>query len=75
MLLVDKIELKIYNISGELINAVAITELPAVINNKYVYEYEWEITNIVSGIYLYSVTAKKGNENTTKFISKITIIK
>ena len=42
---------------------------------KYVYEYEWDVLNIASGIYIYMVNAEKKNENTIKIIGEITIIK
>ncbi|OGS20311.1 MAG: hypothetical protein A2252_11880 [Elusimicrobia bacterium RIFOXYA2_FULL_39_19] len=71
----DKLEIKIFNMNGEQIHSANLTDLPQVIDNKYVYDYEWDTTNIVSGIYLYVIYAEKQGEKPIKVTRKLGIIK
>jgi len=67
----DKIEIRIYTISADLVHKAEITGLP---NNGASYEYTWDINRIASGVYLYLVRVHKDGE-TKKVLKKLAIIK
>ena len=71
----DSIEIQIYNIAGELVHKDEITTMPIIKNNKYAYEYTWDISDKASGVYLYLVRANKDGEKTIKVLKKLAIIK
>jgi cytoskeletal protein CcmA (bactofilin family) len=72
----DKVEIKIYNIVGELIHTKVLVGLPNVIhNNKYAYEYEWDVKDVSSGVYIYYVYAEKSGEEPIKVLKKLAIIR
>ena len=71
----DKVEIKIYNIAGELVKSVVIKELPSVVNNKYAYEYTWDTTGVPSGVYIYVVQASKEGEKEIRVTNKLALIK
>ena len=73
--LADILEVRIYNVAGELVHSAEISGSNyKTINNKYAYEYNWDVSNIASGVYIYLVRAKKG-EATIKEMKKLAIIK
>jgi cytoskeletal protein CcmA (bactofilin family) len=72
----DKVEIKIYNIVGELIHTKVLVGLPNVIyNNKYAYEYEWDTKGVSSGVYIYYIYAEKSGEEPIKVVKKLAIIR
>jgi len=71
----DYVEIYIYNIAGELVQSDKIYTQPIIKNNKYAYEYMWDVSNKASGIYLYLVRAHKDGEKTIKVLKKVAIIK
>ena len=71
----DTIELRIYNIAGELMNSNQLAGTDYIEkSSKYCYEYEWNTQSIASGVYVYLIKAQKGVE-TIKVLKKIGIIK
>jgi len=70
----DSVEIQIYNIAGELINNIDITQ-SIIKNNKYAYEYTWDISGIASGVYLYIIKAHKTGEDTIKVLKKMAIVR
>lgn len=71
----DSVDIKIFNIALDQIDSIYITDVPKVINNKYAYEYEWNVSGTASGIYIYTVVAEKREETPIKVIRKMTVIK
>ncbi|MDI6642375.1 MAG: T9SS type A sorting domain-containing protein, partial [Elusimicrobiota bacterium] len=71
----DRLEIRIYNISAELLHSV---EIPGseykILDNKYCYEYTWNVSNIASGVYIYLVRAKHGDK-AIKVLKKLGIVK
>jgi len=68
--LADKIELKIYDVAGDLVHETSLTGRPQVIDDgqgaQYAYEYLWSVKNTGSGVYIFSVTARKGDKTLRK---------
>ena len=72
----DKVEIKIYNIVGELIHTKVLVGLPNVVyNNKHAYEYEWDVKDVSSGVYIYYIYAEKSGEKPIKVLKKLAIIR
>jgi len=71
----DSIEIQIYNIAGELVHKDEISSMPIIKNNKYAYEYIWDISDKASGVYIYLIRAHKAGEKTIKVLKKIAVIK
>ncbi len=76
--LADKVELKVYDIAGDIIHETVLTGLPQVIDDgqgpQYAYEYLWDVKNSGSGVYIFSMTAKKGDK-TLKKTGRCAVIK
>lgn len=68
--LADKVELKVYDTAGDLVYETVLTGTPQVIDDgqgpQYAYEYLWDVRNIGSGVYIFSMTAKKGDKTLRK---------
>ena len=68
--LADKVELKVYDTAGDLVHETVLTGMPQVINDgqgsQYAYEYLWDTKNAGSGVYIFSMTAKKGDKTLRK---------
>jgi len=74
--LADILEVRIYNVAGELVHSAEISGSNyKTINGKYAYEYNWDISNIASGVYIYLVRAKKNGYHDIKVQGKCAIIK
>lgn len=71
----DKVKFNLYDIAGELLHSVDITNRLTTVDNKYVYEYPVDISNIPSGVYIYCVEAEKSGEKPIKVIKKFAIIR
>jgi hypothetical protein len=76
--LADKVELKVYDTSGDLIHETVLPGIPQVIDDgqgpQYAYEYLWDVKNAGSGVYIFSITAKKGDK-TLKKTGRCAVIK
>lgn len=76
--LADKVELKIYDTSGDLVHEIVLAGAPQVINDgqgpQYAYEYLWDTKNVGSGVYLFGMTAQKGDK-TLKKTGRCAVIK
>ncbi|MBI4050915.1 MAG: T9SS type A sorting domain-containing protein [Elusimicrobia bacterium] len=74
----EKVNLRIYDISGSQVHETSLTGTPPVINDgqgpQYAYEYVWDVSGVGSGVYVFAVMAKKGSE-TLKRIGKCAVIK
>jgi len=71
----DSIEVKIYNIAGELVYKTELAGNPLMIGNKYAYEYVWDTSGIASGVYIYLVRARRTGFNEIKVMKKMAVIK
>jgi len=72
----DKVEIRIYNIAGELVSSEQLVgNSYKIIGGKYVYEYEWNISDVASGIYIYIIQAKKSGYPEIKVKKKLAVIK
>ncbi|MBI5574460.1 MAG: lamin tail domain-containing protein, partial [Elusimicrobia bacterium] len=71
----DKVEIRIYNIAAELVDSTELYGTPQTIRNKYAYEYNWDISDIASGVYIYVIRAKKSGYGDIKATGKAAIIK
>jgi len=70
----DKIEIKIYTITGEEVYSTEILTPVNIKGNIYVYEKQWKASNIASGIYFCII--KRCRENSvSKKIIKIAVLK
>lgn len=76
--LADKVELKLYDTSGDLVHETVLSGPPLVIDDgqgpQYAYEYQWDIKNAGSGVYVFSMTATKGDK-TLKKTGRCAVIK
>ena len=65
----DSVNIKIYTVSGREAHEVALTAIPAIIDDgngqSYAYEYAWR-SHIPSGVYLYYIEAQKGGQKLKK---------
>ena len=70
----EKVEIKIYNLAGELVHAAELASAPALIGGRYVYEYPWDASRNPSGVYIYVVRAWQGGQ-AVKAAKKLALIK
>jgi len=73
--LADKVEIRIYDISGELVHSVTVNGEPLPVNGRYAYEYTWDISDVASGVYIYCIQAKKSGYPEIKVKKKLAVIK
>ncbi len=74
--LADSVQIKIYDISGQRVHDAEITgSAAAVINGQYAYDYSWDARDMASGVYIYTVTAKKSGFPDIRVIKKLALIK
>lgn len=77
----DRVDIRIYDISGELITTAALVGAPKLIDDgsgrgpQYAYEWIWDVSNAGSGIYICVIEAHKNGSGGLKTIKKIGIIK
>jgi outer membrane protein assembly factor BamB len=71
----DRLEIRIYDISGDMIHSIDINSPPSIIDGKYAYEYHWDTSSVPSGIYIFSVQAHKDGQGSVKDKGKIALIK
>lgn len=77
--IVDRVEIHVYDISGELVHRASLNGPPQTIDDglgpQYAYEYTWDVSGIASGIYIYVVTAHKGGQGSAKVTGKVAVLK
>jgi len=71
----DKVKVRIFNIAGELVHSKTFTGSPVIKNDKYVYEYPWDVTGIASGVYIAVIDADKQGEDLVREVKKFAVIK
>lgn len=72
----DKLEIILYNVAGEIIKSEQLAgNNYQIVSNKYCYEQPIEVSDIASGVYIYTIKAEKENEKPIKAQGKIAIIK
>ncbi|HBE88960.1 MAG TPA: hypothetical protein DDW67_07465 [Elusimicrobia bacterium] len=76
--LADKVELKIYDVSGDTVHETTLSGVPGLIDDgqgpQYAYEYQWDVRNAGSGVYIFSVTSRQGDK-TLKKTGRCAVIK
>lgn len=70
----DEVTFRIYDLSGELVHTVQMAGSPSLVNDKFAYEAQWDVSNVASGVYVVALTAKKENETLRKNF-KVGIVK
>ncbi|OGS23045.1 MAG: hypothetical protein A2252_07965 [Elusimicrobia bacterium RIFOXYA2_FULL_39_19] len=72
----DNVEIKLYNIAGELVSEKKIDGTDwQVMDNKYCYEYTVMANTIASGVYIYYIDAQKSGEKPIKVVKKLALIR
>ena len=72
--LADKVEVNIYDVAGDLQNSAEVTDAPSIVDGKYAYEYEWDISNAASGVYICRIIAQKDGQQ-IKITRKFAVVK
>jgi len=71
----DKLEIRIYDLASDLVHSAEIEgNRYLIIGNKYAYQYEWDISDVASGIYIYFIRALKQGEKDIKITKQLAII-
>jgi len=74
----DQVRVKIYNVAGQQVHEAALDGTPPVIDDgsgsKYAYEYTWR-GHIPSGVYLYTVEAKKSGHAPIRKAGKMGVVR
>jgi hypothetical protein len=74
----DKVELRIYNVAGQEVHRVTITDAPRVVSDDegadYAYEYSWR-GHIPSGVYLFVFQAKKSGHGEIRESGKFSVVR
>ena len=74
----DKVEIRIYDLSGDLVHETSLSGNPRLIDDgqgpQYAYEYTWDVSDVGSGVYVYVMIARKGSEKIKK-VGKCAVIK
>jgi hypothetical protein len=73
--LADKVEVWIYDIACNLVHYKDITDKLQLKDNKYVYEYEWDVSKVASGVYIYYIKAEKQGYKPIEIKKKLAVIK
>ncbi|MBI5201198.1 MAG: hypothetical protein HY925_06400, partial [Elusimicrobia bacterium] len=76
----DAVELRIYDVSGELVHGAQLTSARVVDDGggkgpQVTYDYEWNTGGIGSGIYLYAVTAHRSGQTDIRKAQKLAVVK
>jgi len=76
--LADRVGLRIYDVSGDLVHETTLTGPPQQIDDgqgpQLAYEYLWNTKNSGSGVYIFSVTSSQGDK-TLKKTGRCAVIK
>jgi DNA-binding beta-propeller fold protein YncE len=74
----DSLTIRIYNIAGQQVHETTLDRTPAIIDDgsgpKYAYEYAWE-GHIPSGVYLYSIEAKKNGYSSIRKAGRFGVVR
>jgi hypothetical protein len=74
----DSLTIRIYNIAGQQVHETTLDRTPAIIDDgsgpKYAYEYAWE-GHIPSGVYLYSIEAKKNGFSSIRKAGRFGVVR
>ncbi|MBI4397198.1 MAG: hypothetical protein HY548_08890, partial [Elusimicrobia bacterium] len=77
--LADRVEIRFYDISGQLIHETEMTGNPRVVQDgsgvDYAFEYTWDVSDMASGVYIYVIQAHKNGEEDLRKVSKLAVIK
>lgn len=72
----EKIDINVYDISGDLVHSKELSSAPnMILKDKYAYEYEWDVSDTPSGVYVYNICAKKQGEKDIVVSKKLAIIR
>ena len=76
--LADGVSIKIFDVSGRQVHEAGLDRPPTVINDgtgpKYAYEYAWD-GHIPSGVYFYTVEAKKSGQGSIRKTGKLAVVR
>jgi len=76
--LADKVELRLYDTAGDIVHEKILTGQPQLIDDgqgpQYAYEYPWDVKSVGSGVYIFSMTARRGDK-TLKKTGRCAVIK
>ncbi|MEK7744806.1 MAG: hypothetical protein AAB578_10510, partial [Elusimicrobiota bacterium] len=76
--LADSVSIRIYDVSGRHVHEAGVDRPPAIINDgtgpKYAYEYAWD-GHIPSGVYFYTVEAKKSGQGSIRKAGKLAVVR
>ncbi len=74
----DQVTLKIYDAAGRQVHETILTQTPSLIDSgngtRYAYEYLWD-GDIPSGVYFYSIEAKKAGASTINAKGKFGVVR
>jgi len=75
----DRVEVRVYDLSGDLIHEAAIDGAPAIVNDgqgpQYAYELPWDVSGEGSGVYLFSVKAARSGSPDLKTVGRVAVVK
>ena len=76
--LADGVTIRIFDVSGRQVHEANVDKPPAVIDDgtgpKYAYEYAWD-GHIPSGVYFYTVEAKKSGQGSIRKAGKLAVVR
>lgn len=70
----DSVQISIYDVAGELMVDTELTDTPTIVDGKYAYEYEWNVGDKPSGVYIARIVATKGSDK-LKITKKFAVVK
>lgn len=74
----NRVSLRIYDISGELVHTAELSEMPGVLRDaegaRYAYEYKWDVSGVAPGVYICMAEGEKDGERLKK-IFKLAVLK
>jgi sugar lactone lactonase YvrE len=75
----DRWEVRIYDLSGNLVHEAGSTEAPVTVDDgqgvQYAYEYRWDTSDVASGVYICVVQGYKAGQESLRSTSKVAVIK
>lgn len=71
----DSLEVKIYDVSGNLVHQAKVEQQPQVVGGKYAYEYSWDASGAASGVYACVMVARKSGEADIKVTKKLAVVR
>ncbi|MFA6094002.1 MAG: kelch repeat-containing protein [Elusimicrobiota bacterium] len=70
----DSLEIRVYDVSGRKVHETQISGPPGIVEGRYAYEYVWE-GRIASGVYFYSIEAKKAGQGSLRKTGKLAVVR